>query len=472
MPIVKYKAVIADVDGTLITPGEYPAKKPGVKLVEVVNKVTKKGVVFSLASARSLFGVASLIEGLGLKSPIILDNGAKIYDCEKKKYIWESYLPKSEARKTLSFLTQDKSLHVFVMDDDRRLEDLSKISKWKISKIVVLDVSPEKAEELYQALRLNPTIHVTKSISSAYPRKESIHVTNLDATKQVAVLKFAEILGISTKEIIGIGDSYNDFPFLMACGLKVAMENATPDIKEIADFIAPSYENNGVAYVLEKFILQKNVNPVRKKFQKTMQLHYSHDFSGEQKEQLLVLCDKNGNILGSATREECHKDDGKTHLAFMAFLFDKDKKVILTKRSKEKSLWANYWDASIVSHVLIGEIPEAAAKRRGKEELGVETDFKDVGAFYYFAKHGDSAENEFCHVLIGKTDKEIFPNPVEIEAIEKISPAQLKEKIKKNPDSYTPWLKLALEKMKLHGLPPVVSSNASSGIRRSITPLR
>ena len=62
-------------------------------------------------------------------------------------------------------------------------------------------------------------------------------------------------LGINTHEIIGVGDGYNDFPLLMACGLKVAMGNAVEDLKAIADYIAPSVEEDGVADVIDKFIL-------------------------------------------------------------------------------------------------------------------------------------------------------------------------------------------------------------------------
>ncbi len=177
-----------------------------------------------------------------------------------------------------------------------------------------------------------------------------------------------------------------------------------------------------------------------------MKTNNFHDLSGEQKNQLLVVVDQNGKKLGVAAREECHQGEGKTHLAFMALVIDSERKIILTRRSSKKSLWAGFWDASVVSHVLPGETVEQAAERRGKEELGIEVDFADLGSFYYFAKHGDSAENEFCHVLLGKSDDEIVFNPVEIEEIKKIKLPELKEEIKNNPKIFTPWLKLALEK--------------------------
>ena len=83
----------------------------------------------------------------------------------------------------------------------------------------------------------------------------SIHVTGSEASKLHGIVEVARILNIKTEEIIGVGDGYNDFPLLLACGLKVAMGNAIPELKAIADFIAPTVEEDGVAVVLEKFVL-------------------------------------------------------------------------------------------------------------------------------------------------------------------------------------------------------------------------
>ena len=51
-----------------------------------------------------------------------------------------------------------------------------------------------------------------------------------------------------------VGDGYNDFPLLLAGGLKVAMGNAVSDLKKIADYIAPTVDEDGVATVIEKFL--------------------------------------------------------------------------------------------------------------------------------------------------------------------------------------------------------------------------
>lgn len=172
-----------------------------------------------------------------------------------------------------------------------------------------------------------------------------------------------------------------------------------------------------------------------------------HDLKGERKDQLLVVVDQNGKKIGTDTRENCHKGVGRPHLAFLALIRDAENRLILTQRSKIKSLWGGYWDASVVSHVLAGETPENAARRRCGEELGIEIDFRDLGAFYYTAHFVQDAENEYCHFLIGDQKGEIFPNPVEFSATRKITFIDLKKEIRKNPECFTPWLKLAIEKI-------------------------
>ena len=179
-----------------------------------------------------------------------------------------------------------------------------------------------------------------------------------------------------------------------------------------------------------------------------------HDLDGERLSQLLITTDKEGNPLSQATRKDCHTGEGIPHLAFLAFLFGKEKNIYIQKRSNKKSLWDGYFDASVVSHVMPGENVEEAARRRGREELGIETIFKDLGGFYYFAKFGQNCENEFCHVLAGHTDQMIHPNPVEISEVKEMRLPDLLKDAEKNPALYTPWLKIALEKFDLNKVKP------------------
>ena len=62
-------------------------------------------------------------------------------------------------------------------------------------------------------------------------------------------------LGISRKELIACGDGFNDLSMIQYAGLGVAMHNAQPLVKEVADYIAPSNDDDGVAHVVERFLL-------------------------------------------------------------------------------------------------------------------------------------------------------------------------------------------------------------------------
>lgn len=123
---------------------------------------------------------------------------------------------------------------------------------------VYLSKAPEKLVDIIiRELHTIPHIETHKMISWKDKKFFSIEVTSDQATKLHGIVEIMKILKIKKREIIGVGDSYNDFPLLMASGLKIAMGNAVPELKAIADFVAPSVEEDGVATIIEKFILHE-----------------------------------------------------------------------------------------------------------------------------------------------------------------------------------------------------------------------
>lgn len=87
---------------------------------------------------------------------------------------------------------------------------------------------------------------------------ECLDITHEEVSKLHGIVDVAKLIGVETKDSIGVGDGHNDFPLLLACGLKIAMGNAVPELKAIADFVAPTVNEDGVAVVIEKFILENN----------------------------------------------------------------------------------------------------------------------------------------------------------------------------------------------------------------------
>jgi hydroxymethylpyrimidine pyrophosphatase-like HAD family hydrolase len=129
----------------------------------------------------------------------------------------------------------------------------SYVSK-KPSHIFVSELTHKTANVIIKKIDSIPTIALHK-VPSWTKGKIGLLISHASSTKLHAVIKVAEMLNIKTNEIIGVGDGYNDFPLLMASGLKVAMGNAVPELKEIADYIAPGVDDDGVADVIAKFIL-------------------------------------------------------------------------------------------------------------------------------------------------------------------------------------------------------------------------
>ena len=75
----------------------------------------------------------------------------------------------------------------------------------------------------------------------------------IDKAQSLAVL--LEKVGIRREEVIACGDGFNDLSMIRYAGLGVAMENAQPVVREAADFITLSNDQNGVAHVVEQFML-------------------------------------------------------------------------------------------------------------------------------------------------------------------------------------------------------------------------
>ena len=83
----------------------------------------------------------------------------------------------------------------------------------------------------------------------------NLEITMATADKGNGMVKLGEYLGISPEEIMACGDSENDMAMIVAAGFGVAMANGTDEVKEAANYITDSNEEDGVAKVIEKFVL-------------------------------------------------------------------------------------------------------------------------------------------------------------------------------------------------------------------------
>lgn len=246
----KYKALMLDVDGTII-PVRLKAT-PSPKVAEAIKKARKK-IHIGVATARPLHILNHIVDTLSLRGPSIINGGAQIIDFPSKKILWEQAMKKEDLLAAFKILKRFKIFSV-ILDDDEELIFDGRLLPEKILQMYVPSLDKKTADRVIDKLSVINSIapHKTVSWSSG---KVDVVFTHAYATKQHGILEVAKILKISTHDIIGVGDGYNDFPLLMACGLKVAIGNAVDDLKDIADYVAPTVYEDGVVDVIEKFVL-------------------------------------------------------------------------------------------------------------------------------------------------------------------------------------------------------------------------
>jgi isopentenyl-diphosphate delta-isomerase len=165
-------------------------------------------------------------------------------------------------------------------------------------------------------------------------------------------------------------------------------------------------------------------------------------------EEYLILVDKDDNPIGSEEKVKCHLPNGILHRAFTALLFDKNGKLVLTRRAKEKMLWPGDWDGTVASHPRESETYVSSGERRMPEELGIECKLDYLFKFEYHVPYKDiGSENEVCGTLIGVVDESSPFKKIEgeIDEIKWISAEELLLELKSQPEVYCPWMIIALE---------------------------
>ncbi len=166
------------------------------------------------------------------------------------------------------------------------------------------------------------------------------------------------------------------------------------------------------------------------------------------KDPKVILVDENDNQIGVAGKLEAHSNGGRLHRAISIFIFNSKGATLLQKRSAAKYHTPSKWTNTCCSHPNPGESVEDAVHRRLKEEMGFDCDMEEKFSFTYHADVGNGlTENEFDHVFFGTYDNDPKPDPKEAQGWKWIDIKKLKSDIKSNPNDYTPWLKIVIDRV-------------------------
>lgn len=127
----------------------------------------------------------------------------------------------------------------------------------------------------------------------------------------------------------------------------------------------------------------------------------------DNSEEMFPLVDEDGNIIGAATRGECHDGSKKLHPVVHLHLFNSKGELFLQKRPEWKDIQPGKWDTAVGGHVDLGENVEMALMREVEEELGV-TDFEPERIGQYVFESAREKELVFVHKCV--YDGEVKPS--------------------------------------------------------------
>ena len=162
--------------------------------------------------------------------------------------------------------------------------------------------------------------------------------------------------------------------------------------------------------------------------------------------ELVVLVNEADQQIGLMEKLEAHHK-GLLHRAFSVFLFNKKGEMLLQKRANTKYHSPNLWTNAVCSHPRNGESYKNGAMRRLNEELGISTEIEEKFHFIYKADVGQNLwEHELDYVFVGIYEGIFNLNPNEVSETRYISLVDLQKEILSNPDNFTEWFKIILNK--------------------------
>lgn len=267
---MKYKILVLDVDGTLTN----SEKQISEKTKKALMHAQKKGVKLVIASGRPTFGVMPFVKELEMEKYggyVLSFNGAKITDCKTGKIMYEDSIS-PEMVPAIYDISKKHGVNILTYEGDtvitETLDDEYLQIELRINKMIAKKVDNFKDYVKFSVPKfimlgdgdylgkIEPDVAGKLSGLNVY-RSEPffLEVMPQNIDKAYSLGRLLEKLGLSKDEMIACGDGFNDKSMIMFAGLGVAMENAQPPVKEVADYITLSNNHDGIAKVVEEFIL-------------------------------------------------------------------------------------------------------------------------------------------------------------------------------------------------------------------------
>lgn len=267
---MSYKAVVLDIDGTLVNSQKQITKKT----LDVLTKIRNEGKTVVIASGRPPQGVMPYAKKLGFDKTggyILSFNGGRITQVKTGETIYNRCFP-NEYLPEICEIIKDYRVTINTYENDTivtsgNLNNYSSVE----ADIIGLETNFVDDFAAYVNFEVNKCllsgepediIKLEKILKKKYEGKLDVYRSEefflelvplgVDKARSIDIL--LKSLGCKREECMACGDGYNDLTMIKYAGLGVAMGNAQDEIKAAADFVTLSNDNDGVAYAIERFV--------------------------------------------------------------------------------------------------------------------------------------------------------------------------------------------------------------------------
>ncbi|KRN27895.1 hypothetical protein IV38_GL001734 [Lactobacillus selangorensis] len=267
------KLIATDMDETLLN--EHSALNP--LTIETIKQARQQGVYVVLATGRPLAGVAKSLQELGLTTEndfVITYNGALVQNSASGKVIvkhtlnYDDYLD-------ITYMARKVGVHLHAEDEEAIYTSDQNISRYTVNECQLVDaplryraIDQIPKDKIWSKLMMIDEPKILKAGAAKLPDsfKEKynlvnsqpyyLEVLNKKASKGNGLRDLAAYLNIPMTDVMALGDQANDLSMIEAAGLGVAMGNAIPAVKQIAQAETATNVDDGVARAIQKYVLK------------------------------------------------------------------------------------------------------------------------------------------------------------------------------------------------------------------------
>lgn len=270
---IMYKAVFIDIDGTLRDDKQNISEKTK----EMIKRVTQEGILVILCSGRPRKYTEELSRECFASKYIITSGGSSVYDYEKDEVLYLNQMNKQACIKLYYIAEKAKVRFIMNVGENRVVNQLKYFDGTELELKTDIETFVRENEVL-QCVISDSDFNKIKAIKGEIEKVEGVEiknqsknlmtetkierkdgycdVANRETSKGNGIEKLCQILQIDVKDTIGIGDDFNDIAMFQTVGYAVVMGNANDKVKQYADEVTKSNEEEGVAVFLEKLLKQ------------------------------------------------------------------------------------------------------------------------------------------------------------------------------------------------------------------------